>query len=293
MKAHSKKIMNKTEDWLYEIKPKGKLIDLNLKEIWEYRDLLILFIKRDIVTVYKQTILGPLWFLIQPLFTSVVFTLVFNEVAGIDNGAIPNFLFNLTGLTLWSYFKESLNATSNAFKANAGLFGKVYFPRFIAPASKVLSELFKYGIQVLILIIFYIYYAYNGMEVRPSYYLPLLFVLILNVILIGMGLGMIFSALTTKYRDLSILINFGLGLVMYLSAVMYSLEAAKDKLKDYFWLVEWNPLAHIIESYRTLWFNNLEIHWTGITLGFILGMILFFIGLVVFNNTEKTFIDTV
>ena len=131
------------------------------------------------------------------------------------------------------------------------------------------------------------------MEVRPSYYLPLLFVLILNVILIGMGLGMIFSALTTKYRDLSILINFGLGLVMYLSAVMYSLEAAKDKLKDYFWLVEWNPLAHIIESYRTLWFNNLEIHWTGITLGFILGMILFFIGLVVFNNTEKTFIDTV
>ncbi|WP_213520211.1 ABC transporter permease [Nonlabens sp.] len=285
--------MNKTEDWLYEIKPKGKLIDLNLKEIWEYRDLLILFIKRDIVTVYKQTILGPLWFLIQPLFTSVVFTLVFNEVAGIDNGAIPNFLFNLTGLTLWSYFKESLNATSNAFKANAGLFGKVYFPRFIAPASKVLSELFKYGIQVLILIIFYIYYAYNGMEVRPSYYLPLLFVLILNVILIGMGLGMIFSALTTKYRDLSILINFGLGLVMYLSAVMYSLEAAKDKLKDYFWLVEWNPLAHIIESYRTLWFNNLEIHWTGITLGFILGMILFFIGLVVFNNTEKTFIDTV
>jgi len=293
MKAHSKKIMNKTEDWLYEIKPKGKLIDLNLKEIWRYRDLLILFIKRDIVTVYKQTILGPLWFLIQPLFTSVVFTLVFNEVAGIDNGAIPNFLFNLTGLTLWSYFKESLNATSNAFKANAGLFGKVYFPRFIAPASKVLSELFKYGIQVLILIIFYIYYAYNGMEVRPSYYLPLLFVLILNVILIGMGLGMIFSALTTKYRDLSILINFGLGLVMYLSAVMYSLEAAKDKLKDYFWLVEWNPLAHIIESYRTLWFNNLEIHWTGITLGFILGMILFFIGLVVFNNTEKTFIDTV
>ncbi|WP_397303637.1 ABC transporter permease [Nonlabens ulvanivorans] len=285
--------MSKTEEWLYEIKPKGKFIDLNLKEIWDYRDLLVLFVKRDITTVYKQTILGPLWFLIQPLFTSVVFTLVFNEVAGIDNGAIPNFLFNLTGLTLWSYFKESLNATSNAFRSNAGLFGKVYFPRFIAPASKVLSGLFKYGIQLLILIIFYVYYAYNGMEVRPSYYLPLLLLIIINVILMGMGIGMIFSALTTKYRDLSILINFGLGLLMYLSAVMYSLEAARDKLKDYYWAVEWNPLAHIIESYRSIWFNNLDIHWTGITIGFAIGLVLFLIGLVIFNKTEKTFIDTV
>jgi lipopolysaccharide transport system permease protein len=285
--------MNDTQDWLYEIKPKGKVIDLNLKEIWRYRDLMVLFIKRDIVTVYKQTILGPLWFLIQPLFTSVVFTLIFNEVAGIDNGAIPNFLFNLTGLTLWSYFKESLNATSNAFKSNASLFGKVYFPRFIAPASKVLSGLFKYGIQLVILIIFYVYYAYNGMEVRPSYYLPLLLVVVLNVILLAMGIGMILSAFTTKYRDLSILIGFGLNLVMYLSAVMYSMEAARDKLTDYYWAVEWNPLAHIIESYRSIWFDTLEIHWAGIHVGFVLGAVLFFVGLIVFNRTEKTFIDTV
>jgi len=285
--------MNDTQDWLYEIKPKGKVIDLNLKEIWRYRDLMVLFIKRDIVTVYKQTILGPLWFLIQPLFTSVVFTLIFNEVAGIDNGAIPNFLFNLTGLTLWSYFKESLNATSNAFKSNASLFGKVYFPRFIAPASKVLSGLFKYGIQLVILIIFYVYYAYNGMEVRPSYYLPLLLVVVLNVILLAMGIGMILSAFTTKYRDLSILIGFGLNLVMYLSAVMYSMEAARDKLTDYYWAVEWNPLAHIIESYRSIWFDTLEIHWVGIHAGFVLGAVLFFVGLIVFNRTEKTFIDTV
>lgn len=285
--------MSKTEEWLYEIKPKGKLIDLNLKEIWRYRDLLVLFIKRDIVTVYKQTILGPLWFLIQPLFTSVVFTLIFNEVAGIDNGAIPNFLFNLTGLTLWSYFKESLTATSTAFTTNASLFGKVYFPRFISPASKVLSGLLKYGIQLLILILFYFYYAYNGMEVRPSYFLPLLVVIILNVILIGMGMGMIFSALTTKYRDLSILINFGISLVMYLSAVMYSLDEARNKLKDYYWAVEWNPLAHIIESYRSLWFNSLQVHWTGIVVGFFIGIILFIMGLIIFNRTEKTFIDTV
>ena len=280
-------------DWLYEIKPKGKLIDLNLKEIWRYRDLLVLFVKRDIVTVYKQTVLGPLWFLIQPLFTSVVFTLVFNEVAGIDNGAIPNFLFNLTGLTLWSYFKEALNNTSNAFKSNAGLFGKVYFPRIISPASQVISGLFKFSIQLLILVIFYVYYAYNGMDVRPSYYLPLLVVILLNVILLAMGIGMILSAFTTKYRDLSILIGFGLNLVMYLSAVMYSMDAAKVKLKDYYWAVEWNPVAHIIESYRSIWFDNLEIHWTGIYVGLGLGSLLFFIGLIVFNRTEKTFIDTV
>ncbi len=285
--------MSKTSQWLYEIKPKGKLIDLNLKEIWRYRDLLVIFVKRDIVTVYKQTILGPLWFIIQPLFTSVVFTLVFNEVAGINNGAIPNFLFNLTGLTLWSYFKESLNATSNAFKSNASLFGKVYFPRFIAPASKVISGLFKYGIQLLILVIFYIYYVYNGMDVSPSYYMPLMLVVILNVILLAMGIGMILSAFTTKYRDLSLLVGFGLNLLMYLSAVMYSMDAAQDKLKDYYWAVEWNPIAHIIESYRSLWFNSLEMHWPGIYVGLGLGIFLFFIGLIFFNRTEKTFIDTV
>lgn len=285
--------MVENEDWLYEIKPKGKLIDLNLREIWRYRDLLILFVKRDITTAYKQTILGPLWFLIAPLFTSVVFTLVFNEVAGIDNGAIPNFLFNLTGLTLWSYFKEVLSVSSSAFTSNAGLFGKVYFPRFIAPASRVISGLFKFGIQLIILIVFYAYYYYKGMDILPSVGLPLIVVILLNIILIGMGFGLILSAMTTKYRDLNVLIGFGLNLLLYLSAVMYSLDAARDKLKDYYWAVEWNPIAQIIESYRSLWFNSLNIHWTGIYAGFFLGILVFFLGLMVFNKTEKTFIDTV
>ncbi|SCX91985.1 lipopolysaccharide transport system permease protein [Nonlabens sp. Hel1_33_55] len=281
------------QEWLYEIKPKGKLIDLNFKEIWRYRDLLVLFIKRDITTAYKQTILGPLWFLIQPLFTSVVFTLVFNEVAGIDNGAIPNFLFNLTGLTLWSYFKEVLSVSSSAFTSNAGLFGKVYFPRFIAPASRVLSGLFKFGIQLIILVIFYVYYYVNGMDILPSTALPLILLVLLNVILMGMGSGLILSAMTTKYRDLNVLIGFGLSLLLYLSAVMYSLEEAKNKLQEYYWAVEWNPIAHVIESYRSLWFGSLPIHWTGIYVGFFVGTVLFLIGLIVFNKTEKTFIDTV
>tara|TARA_B100002049_G_scaffold168616_1_gene126960 strand:- start:17969 stop:18826 length:858 start_codon:yes stop_codon:yes gene_type:complete len=285
--------MVEEKDWLYEIKPKGKLIDLNLREIWRYRDLLMLFVKRDITTAYKQTILGPLWFLIAPLFTSVVFTLVFNEVAGIDNGAIPNFLFNLTGLTLWSYFKEVLSVSSSAFTSNAGLFGKVYFPRFIAPASRVISGLFKFGIQLIILIVFYVYYYYRGMDILPSTGLPLIVVVLLNIILLGMGFGLILSAMTTKYRDLNVLIGFGLNLLLYLSAVMYSLDAARDKLKDYYWAVEWNPIAQIIESYRSLWFNSLNIHWTGIYAGFFLGILVFFLGLIVFNKTEKTFIDTV
>lgn len=285
--------MTEEEDWLYEIKPKGRLIDLNLKEIWRYRDLLMLFVKRDITTTYKQTILGPLWFLISPLFTSIVFTLVFNEVAGIDNGAIPNFLFNLTGLTLWSYFKEVLSVSSSAFTSNAGLFGKVYFPRFIAPASRVLSGLFKFSIQLVILIIFYAYYYINGMDILPSVGLPLIILVIFNIILIGMGFGLILSAMTTKYRDLNVLIGFGLNLLMYLSAVMYSLDAARNKLKDYYWAVEWNPIAQIIESYRSLWFNTLKINWTGIYVGLFLGVVIFFLGLIVFNRTEKTFIDTV
>ena len=285
--------MVEEKDWLYEIKPKGKLIDLNLREIWRYRDLIMLFVKRDITTAYKQTILGPLWFLIAPLFTSVVFTLVFNEVAGIDNGAIPNFLFNLTGLTLWSYFKEVLSVSSSAFTSNAGLFGKVYFPRFIAPASRVISGLFKFGIQLIILIVFYVYYYYRGMDILPSTGLPLIVVVLLNIILLGMGFGLILSAMTTKYRDLNVLIGFGLNLLLYLSAVMYSLDAARDKLKDYYWAVEWNPIAQIIESYRSLWFNSLNIHWTGIYAGFFLGILVFFLGLIVFNKTEKTFIDTV
>lgn len=285
--------MTETKEWLYEIKPKGKFIDLNLKEIWSYRDLLLLFIRRDIVTVYKQTILGPLWYLIQPLFTSVVFTLIFNQVAGIENGEIPNFLFNLTGLTLWNYFKESLNATSSAFSTNANLFGKVYFPRFIAPASRVLSGLLKFGIQLVILIAFYIYYVTNGYLITPSYYLPFIMIIILNIILIAMGIGMILSALTTKYRDLTILVGFGTNLLMYLSAVMYSMETAQEKLKTYYWIIKWNPLAHIIESYRSLWFNSSEIYWTGIYMGFSLGLVIFFVGLIIFNKTEKSFIDTV
>ncbi|WP_194852167.1 ABC transporter permease [Nonlabens antarcticus] len=281
------------EEWLYEIKPKAKFIDLNLAEIWRYRDLMVLFVKRDVTTVYKQTILGPLWFIIQPLFTSVIFTLIFNEVAGIDNGEIPNFLFNLTGVTLWNYFRDSLDSTSKTFTSNASLFGKVYFPRVIVPFSRTVSGMLTFWIQFVILIIFYVFYAIKGMDVRPSIWLPAILLLLAGVIMLAMGLGMILSAFTTKYRDLTILIGFGLNLLMYISAVMYSLDEARDKLKEYYWAVEWNPIAHIVESYRSLWFDTQPVYWAGIIIALAVGSVAFVIGLIIFNKTEKTFIDTV
>ncbi len=288
--------MNKkaSENWLYEIKPKGALIDLNFKEIWRYRDLLVLFVRRDIATVYKQTILGPLWFFIQPLFTSLIFTLVFNKIGGVDTAAVPAFLFNLAGVTLWNYFKEGLNSTSNTFKTNASLFGKVYFPRVIMPLSKSISELVKYGIQLLIFIIALLIYRSQGVDVSPSGWMILFPFYVLMVILLSVGLGMIFSALTTKYRDLSILISFGLGLVMYLSAVMYPLEEARRKLPEYFWIIKYNPLAHIIDDYRNLLLGIGDVINAGqLMLQLLIAVIVFLIGLLIFNKTEKTFIDTV
>ncbi|WP_298328230.1 ABC transporter permease [uncultured Dokdonia sp.] len=286
--------MKDDEDWLYEIKPKGKLIDLNLKEIWRYRDLLVLFVKRDIVTVYKQTVLGPLWYLIQPLFTSVVFTLVFNTFANIDTGAVPPFLFNLAGVTLWNYFKECLSTSSTTFTANAGLFGKVYFPRFIVPASKVISGLFKYIIQLFIFFIFYLYFVLaKDASIAPSVYIWLLPICVLNMALLGLGVGMILSSLTTKYRDLTILVSFGINLLMYLSAVMYPIAEAKKKSSEYAWLIEANPLAQTIELYRNLLLGSEYLNFNGLIISSVVAVVSLLMGLIVFNKTEKTFIDTV
>lgn len=281
--------------WLYEIKPKGKFIDLNLKEIWRYRDLVILFVKRDIVTVYKQTVLGPLWFLIQPLFTSVIFTLVFNRIGGVGTNGVPSFLFNLAGITLWNYFKESLNTSSNTFKSNASLFGKVYFPRVIVPGSKIISGLFKYAIQLFIFTVFYVYFVFGqGEEISPMLSALVIIPLsVMSIALIALGSGMILSAMTTKYRDLSILVSFGLNLLMYISAVMYPLSEIKLKLPNYYWAIQYNPLAQIIDTYRNALLGRGLINLNNLLITLLLAFILFLVGLVVFNKTEKTFIDTV
>jgi len=284
---------NTPNDWLFEITPKNKFFSLNLKEVWQYRDLLLLFVKRDVITVYKQTVLGPLWYLIQPLFTSVTFTIIFNNVAGIDTGTVPPFLFNLAGITVWNYFTACLTGTSDTFKANAAIFGKVYFPRIITPLSVVISNLVKFGIQFLIFIGFYIFYYFQGANLGLNGLILFFPILIVIMGLLGLGLGMLISAMVTKYRDLSHLIGFGIQLLMYLSAVMYPMSLIKDKLPGYGWLVEYNPLAYIVETTRYMLLNVGEVSLLGLSYTLAVTIAVFFIGLLVFNKTEKSFIDTV
>ena len=283
----------KDKDWLYEISPKKSLFEFNFAEIWRYKDLLILFVKRDIVTVYKQTILGPLWFLIQPLFTAVIFTLIFNNLANFDTGVVPSILFQMSGITAWNYFKECLTATSNTFTKNQSLFGKVYFPRVIMPISITLSNLLKFGIQLLIFIIFYVIYLFNGAEVSPNFNLVLLPVYIIMMAFSGLGLGMIISAFTTKYRDLTQLLTFGVQLLMYISAVPYQLSEAEQKLGEYFWVMKYNPIAQIIEGFRYMTINTGSFSLFGFIYALAFSIVVFLIGLAVFNRTEKSFIDTV
>jgi len=284
---------NTPNDWLFEITPKNKFFSLNLREVWQYRDLLFLFVKRDVITVYKQTVLGPLWYLIQPLFTSVTFTIIFNNVAGIDTGTVPPFLFNLAGITVWNYFTACLTGTSDTFKANAAIFGKVYFPRIITPLSVVISNLVKFGIQFLIFIGFYIFYYFQGANLGLNSLILFFPVLIVIMGILGLGLGMLISAMVTKYRDFTHLIGFGIQLLMYLSAVMYPMELIKDKLPSYGWLVEYNPLAYIIETARYMLLNVGEVSVLGLSYTLMVTIAVFFIGLLVFNKTEKSFIDTV
>lgn len=284
---------NNANDWLFEITPRNKFFSLNLKEVWQYRDLLFLFVKRDVITIYKQTVLGPLWYLIQPLFTSITFTIIFNNVAGINTGSVPPFLFNLAGITVWNYFTSCLNGTSDTFKSNAGIFGKVYFPRIITPLSVVISNLIKFGIQFIIFIAFYIFYYFNGAILSLNSLIIFFPLLIINMGILGLGLGMLISSMVTKYRDFSYLVGFGIQLLMYLSAVMYPMELIKLKLPDYGWIVEYNPLAYMIETARYMLLEVGKISVLGLLYTFGVTILIFFTGLLVFNKTEKSFIDTV
>ena len=289
--------MNTTEnidnEWLFEITPKNKFFSLNLKEVWQYRDLLMLFVKRDVVTVYKQTVLGPLWYLIQPLFTSIIFTIIFNTVAGIETGVVPPFLFNLAGITVWNYFTSCLNDTSDTFKRNAAIFGKVYFPSVIMPLSIVISNLLKFGIQFVIFIGFYVFYYFQGVTILFNSSILFFPLLVALMGILGLGLGMIISSLVTKYRDFTYIIGFGVQLLMYLSAVMYPMALIKNKMPDYAWLVQYNPLAYIIETTRYMLLSVGQISVLGIGYTVVFTFIVFFFGLLIFNKTEKSFIDTV
>ncbi|MDW5290758.1 ABC transporter permease [Formosa sp. PL04] len=289
---------NQTElPWLYTISPKSKLINLNFKEIWRYKDLLFLFVKRDIVTVYKQTILGPLWYFIQPLFTSIIFTVIFNNLAAIPiKPGVPAFLFNLAGITAWNYFSACLTGTSDTFTKNQSIFGKVYFPRVIIPMSIVVSNLVKFGIQMLVFVGFYVYFIVftdKAYAASPHISLILLPVLVFIMGLLGLGFGMIISSMTTKYRDLTFLVGFGVQLLMYGSAVMYPLSFFEEKLPSVSWLVAYNPMTIVIESFRYITLGVGHISTVQILYIGIVSVLVFLFGLIVFNGTEKKFIDTV
>jgi lipopolysaccharide transport system permease protein len=279
--------------WDLEILPKGKLLDFKLKEVWLYRDLLLLLVKRDFVSFYKQTILGPLWFFIQPLFTTIIYTFVFGNLASIPTDGLPQPLFYLAGITAWNYFADCLLKTSAVFTANAGLFDKVYFPRLIVPLSIVVSNLIRFGIQLALFFIIMGVYVIKGANIHPNICLLLFPLLLLLMAMLGLGLGMIISAMTTKYRDLSFLITFGIQLMMYLTTVVYPLSVVELKFPKYKWLVEFNPMTPIIEAFRygflgagTFTATSLIITTT-IIIAVLLG------GIIVFNRVERTFVDTI
>lgn len=279
------------ENWLFEISPKKKLLDFNLKEIWQYRDLLLLFVKRDIVTTYKQTVLGPLWFFIRPIFTTLVYTIIFGQIAKLSTDGIPQVLFYLSGSVAWNYFSECFSLTSDTFKKNESIFSKVYFPRIIMPLSVVISNLGKFFIQLGLFLAVLLYFMLNGSHVSPNSYILLLPFLVLLMAGLGLGGGMVISSLTTKYRDLTFLVTFGVSLLMYASPVVLPYSEAKNT--SWGWFMKYNPLTPILESFKFGWLGVGTFDAWGILYSTAFTAILLVVGLLIFNRTEKSFIDTV
>jgi len=274
----------------HSIVPRDKLIDLRLREIWRYRDLLFLFVRRDFVAKYKQTILGPLWFFIQPLLQTLVMTVVFGGMAKLSTDGIPPILFYLAGVTAWNYFSQCLVATSNTFTQNAHLFGKVYFPRAVTPLSIIVSNLIQFGIGLLLFLAVYGYFALGNYPVSPNISLALLPFLVMLMGFMGLGLGMLVSAMTTKYRDLQQLVGFGVQLLMYATPVILPLSAVPDKYK-FIMLV--NPMTGIIETFKFSFFGMGALQWGLLAYSSVFTVFIFLTGLVIFNRTEKNFMDTV
>jgi len=281
------------KEWDLVIEPQSSLLDLNLKDVWRYRDLLWLLVKRDFVSFYKQTILGPLWFFIQPLFTTIIFTFIFGNLAGLSTDGLPQPLFYMAGITAWNYFADCLTKTSTVFRDNAHIFGKVYFPRLIMPLSIVVSNLVRFGVQMLLFFVMIGYYLFKnemGSLFHPNIYVLLFPVLVLMMALLGLGLGLIITALTTKYRDLAFLITFGVQLMMYATTVIYPLSAAPEK---YRWLIELNPMTGIIEAFRYGFLGQGVFTLDSFGYSVIFTLVSLLCGVLIFNKTEKSFVDTV
>ncbi|SER31792.1 ABC transporter permease [Pedobacter rhizosphaerae] len=283
----------KPDNHEWSIEAKSSLVDLKLTEVWAYRDLLILLVRRDFVSFYKQTILGPLWFFIQPLFTTIIFTFIFGNLAGISTDGLPKPLFYMAGITAWNYFADCLTKTSTVFRDNAGIFGKVYFPRLIMPLSIVVSNLVRFGVQMLLFVLLIAYYYFTGANFNMSWAICLFPVVVILMALLGLGTGMIISAMTTKYRDLAFLVSFGVQLLMYATTVIYPLSEAMNKYPKYAWIIKYNPMTPIIETFRFGFLGEGSFSWA--SLGYATGITLLFLilGIIIFNKVERNFVDTV
>lgn len=283
---------NKTttqNEWSEEIKPSTSLFSLNLKEVWNYRDLVLLLVKRDFVTYFKQTILGPIWFFVSPIFTTIIYTFIFGNVANISTDGVPQVAFYLAGITLWNYFSTSLNATSGVFTTNANIFGKVYFPRLIMPLSIVVSNLMQFGVQFALFIAVVIYYWLAG-AIQPNIWIlatPLLLVLMAAF---ALGMGMIFSSLTTKYKDMAMLLTFGVQLFMYATPVIYPVSAIPERFRP---IVAYNPLTGIFECFKYAYLGAGDFSVNMLLYSTISIAVILMIGTLIFNKVEKGFMDTI
>ncbi len=282
--------MQKEEHWDLIIRPKVKWYDVDIKGIWDYRDLVMLFVKRDFVSQYKQTILGPLWLFIQPLLTVLVFSVIFGIVANIPTGGVPRLLFYLAAFVPWSYFSECFSKNSNTFTGNASIFGKVYFPRLVRPVSIIISNLYKFMVQMILFMLVYFYFSATGFTGTPNIYILFFPLLILLIAGYGFSLGLIVSSLTTKYRDLNFITGVFLQLMMYGSSIVYSISDLPPKYASY---LKWNPLAWIMEACRYSLIGAGTWSWHGLAYATVIMLVLLFIAVVIFNRIEKSFMDTV
>ena len=276
--------------WTEEIKSQNTLFSINFKEVWHYRDLLLMLVKRDYVTFYKQTILGPIWFFIQPLMTTVVYLVLFGQIAKLSTDGAPQIAFYLAGITIWNYFSEALTKTSTVFKDNANLFGKVYFPRLIMPLAIVCSGLMKFAIQFGLFIAVVLYFTFINPKIHPNLWVLITPFLVLLMATFALGLGMVFSSLTTKYKDLVFLLTFGIQLFMYATPVVYPTSAMPT---EFSWLLHINPLTGIFECFRYAYLGTGSFQPMDLLISTLLIGILFFIGIVIYNKVEKSFMDTV
>jgi len=278
------------EKWDLEIKPQSTLFDLHLKDVWNYRDLLWLLVRRDFVSFYKQTIFGPLWFFIQPIFTTVIFTFIFSNLAKISTEGAPPALFYMAGNVAWNYFSDGLNKTSTVFRDNANIFGKVYFPRLIMPLSIIFSNLVKFGIQFLLFLLLLAYYMFTGFNIHPNWCILLFPIVIILMAILGLGLGLIITAMTTKYRDLTFLVTFGVQLLMYATPIIYPLSSAPEKYRT---IIAFNPLSGLIETFRYGFLGTGEFYPLALAYSVVASLVIFLLGLIVFNKVERNFVDTI